>query len=229
MAEPVLQFLPYPAFLRLEGRSCLIVGGGEIAYGKIGALRAAGARIVLVAKELCPALRALALSPETRTEAGNGSLEILRRPFRDGDLDGVYLLIAATDDSMLQRRLHALADERNILINVVDVPALCAFFAASVVRRGNLQIAVSTNGESPLLAAWIRRHLEAVFPPRWAVHLEGLGRARRRVRSLPGLSAEERTRLLRRLINTETMELLLHGTDTEFNRRMEQWSNSLQG
>jgi precorrin-2 dehydrogenase/sirohydrochlorin ferrochelatase len=217
----------YPVFLRLEGRPCLVVGGGEVAAGKIAQLLEAGARLRIVAPEHCDALNPILRGrrgpdPENRP----ASPELFHRPFAEHDLDGMELVIAATNDRELNRRISELARGRGLLVNAVDDPPACSFFAPAIVRRGDLQIAISTNGESPLLAQWIRRRLERFFSPRWAEYVQWLGEARRRAHARLDQAFAQRVDRLRALMSDETMELLLSGSETEFKERMARWSAS---
>ncbi len=225
MREPA----PYAIFLRLLDRPCLVIGGGHVAAAKVVPLLAAGARVRVVALEIAPAVRALAA--QEAASGGAARLQLREGAFEECDLDGIWLVIAATSNAELNRRIHALCGERGILVNVVDAPELCSFYVPSVLRRGDLQIATSTNGRSPLLAAWIRRRLESLFPPAWERYLEWLGDARRELRGRGNRngSPAERGAALRGLINDESLELLFAGREAEFRVRWERWSAASRG
>jgi siroheme synthase-like protein len=175
-----------------------------------------------VAPEISAEVRALLASQLTR-----GKLEIRERTFEPEDLRGVMLAIAATDDPATNLSVFEHAEGRGVLVNVVDAPGLCRFQSPSVVERGDLQIAISTHGKIPLLAQWIRRRLEILFPPAWERYLDRLAEARRRVREARHAGFAERKETLEELVNDETLELLLDGRETEFQRRWEEWSSSL--
>lgn len=207
---------PYPIFLRLEGRRCLVVGGGSVAARKIESLMAAGAAVMVVAPRVSRGIMDLA-------RRCAGQLTIREQSFECTDLDGVFLVIAATSDPELNRKVYQEGEARRILVNVVDSPSLCTFFVPSIVRRGDLQIAVSTNGKSPLLAKWIRQRLESLFPAAWGRYVEWLGGARTALRAHDDLGTRERAASLRALINDESMGLLLAGQEEEFRRWMERW------
>lgn len=161
-----------PIFLDVAGRRCLVVGGGEVAERKVASLLDAGADVTVISPEITPGL-----SRHARVR----KIDHLRRPYRPGDMEGVMLVYAATDDADLHQRLYAEARARRILINVADVPSLCTFIAPAVMTRGALKIAVSTGGASPGMAARIVARLERMFGPEYAVTLEVLRAARRRL------------------------------------------------
>lgn len=144
-SEPLL-----PLFLRLAGRRVLLVGGGKVAAAKHEALRAAGALVKVVAPEVDPRLR----QPGTAVE---------ERPFVPADLDGVWLAVAAATPEV-NRAVSAAAEERRIFVNAVDDPPAASAYAAGVVRRGAVTVAVSTGGQAPALAGLLREALEAVLP-----------------------------------------------------------------
>jgi siroheme synthase-like protein len=144
----------YIACLRLTGRRCLVVGGGEIGLEKVEGLLACDARVVLVAPEAVPELEQL---------AAEGSIEWVRRDYEPGDLEGSFLAIAATDDTDTNIRVYEQAEERAMLVNIVDVPPLCNFILPAIVRTGPLAIAISTAGASPALAKRIKRQVAEEF------------------------------------------------------------------
>lgn len=164
----------YPAFLDLRGRRCLVVGGGEVGQRKAEALVECGARVAVVSPRVTPALAALAAA---------GRLVHHARPFVARDLRGCTLAIAATGIAAVDGAVAVLARRRRVAVNVVDRPAHCDFIVPSVLRRGALQIAVSTGGRSPALAREIRRRLEPLFPADYASFVEGVGAARARARA----------------------------------------------
>jgi precorrin-2 dehydrogenase/sirohydrochlorin ferrochelatase len=151
--------LLYPMFVDLEGRRCLVVGGGPIAADKVGKLLDHGAAVRLVTPEMTPDLEAIA--------AGGRLLELHRRTYRPADLEGCFLVIAATNLDAINRMVWQDAEARDMLCNVVDVPPLCNFIVPSIVRRGELALAISTGGASPVVAKHIRRELEAAYGPEW--------------------------------------------------------------
>ena len=164
----------YPAFLDLRGRRCLVVGGGTIAERKVTGLLEAGARVCVVSPTLTPALSALA-----RTSA----VEHRARTFRRHDARGCALVVAATGLVAVDDLVAAAARHARALVNVVDRPGACDFILPSVLRRGDLQIAVSTGGQSPALAREIRRHLEAEIGAEYGALVARVGRGRLRLRA----------------------------------------------
>jgi precorrin-2 dehydrogenase len=144
----------YIACLRLTGRRCVVVGGGEVGVEKVEGLLACDGRVVLIAPEAEPALREL---------AAEGSIEWLRREYETGDLEGTFIAIAATSDTDVNIRVYEDAERRAMLVNVVDVPPLCNFILPAIVRTGPLAIAISTAGASPALAKRIKTEVAAAY------------------------------------------------------------------
>jgi precorrin-2 dehydrogenase/sirohydrochlorin ferrochelatase len=151
--------LTYPVnLIGLNGRRCLVVGGGLVALRKAEGLVAAGTAPRVVAREAVPELVAL---------AERGVIRLDLRPFDPADLDAAFLVIAATDDAALNRQISAEAQARGALVNVVDVPDESNFIVPAVVRRGEMTLAVSTGGASPALARRLRERLEFQFGPEY--------------------------------------------------------------
>jgi uroporphyrin-III C-methyltransferase/precorrin-2 dehydrogenase/sirohydrochlorin ferrochelatase len=161
-----------PIFLKLDGRPGLLVGAGSVALDKIGSLLTTGLRLRVVAPEA---------KAEIRQLAAEDKLEWVRRAFEPADLDGNFVVIAATDSAEVNAAVYRGARERGILTNSVDDIPHCDFFFGSVVRRGALQIAISTAGESPALAQRLRREIDAQLPLDLGPWLENLGQLRREV------------------------------------------------
>lgn len=191
----------YPIFVRLEGRPCVVIGGGEIAERKVHGLRRAGASVTIVSPELTPDLHRLV---EVRAVAHR------RRAYVRGDLAGAFLAYAATDDEGANAEIAAEAAAEGVLLNAVDDPAFCDFIVPAVVERGDLVIAASTSGSSPMMARRIRAELEERFGPEYAEALRLLGRLRRRL-GQEGRSFEERRRVLAALLDSRLLELLRAG------------------
>jgi precorrin-2 dehydrogenase/sirohydrochlorin ferrochelatase len=156
-------------FLKLAGRPCLVVGAGQVGEPKIRSLVECDARVHVVA----PAATAAVVEA-----ASEGAITWMQRSFEVGDLDGVFLVIAATSSVDVNHGVSLEAQRRGILCNVVDDPPHCDFFYGAVVRRGHFQIAISTGGLSPALAQRLRRQMEDEFPPIYGHWLERLGRQR---------------------------------------------------
>ena len=149
----------YIACLRLTGRRCVVVGGGEIGLEKVEGLLACDGRVVLIAPEAEPALREL---------AAEGSIEWIRREYASGDLERTFIAIAATDDTDTNIRVYNEAEERAMLVNIVDVPPLCNFILPAIVRTGPLAIAISTAGASPALAKRMKNEVAGLFGDEYA-------------------------------------------------------------
>jgi siroheme synthase-like protein len=186
----------HAVFLRLDGRSCVVVGGDRAAERKVERCLAAGALVTVVAETLTPELQGL---------HAEGRFVWHRRPHRDGDLHGAAIAYAATRDPHLIAALRAEAERERVWLNVVDVPESSTFFAPAIVARGDLQIAVGTGGASPGLAARLRRDLEAEIGPEYAPYVEILGAVRRR---LPDV---RRAEVMERLVDSELLALVRGG------------------
>ncbi len=183
----------FPLFLKLEGRPCLVVGAGTIAASKIASLLEAGANVTVVAPWA---------SDELRKLADDGKFRWLAREYEARDLDSVFLVIAATSDSSVNRAVFLEAQRLGILCNAVDDPPHCDFYFPAVVRRGDLQIAISTAGQSPALAQRLRRELEEVFDESAGDWVRELGERRREILATRAPS-EERKQLLVELAYSE--------------------------
>jgi precorrin-2 dehydrogenase/sirohydrochlorin ferrochelatase len=190
-----------PIFLDVTGRDCVVVGGGEVAARKVESLLGAGARVTVVSPRVSPPLASL---------AANGSVIHIARDYRRGDIRGCVLAYAATDDPKLHRELAAEARALGIPVNVVDVPELCTFIAPAVMKRGALQIAISTGGASPAFAARLRRELEDRFGTEYALTLEVLRAARRRLHA-GEIDPAERMRRLKDLANSALPDAIAAG------------------
>jgi precorrin-2 dehydrogenase/sirohydrochlorin ferrochelatase len=160
----------FPAFIKLAGRRCLVVGAGEIALAKVFSLLQSDARITVVAPEAKSAIREMARS---------GRLVWHKRKYQPSDLAGAFLAIAGTSDFALNHEVFVEADRRGILCNAVDDPPNCDFYFPAVVRRGNLQIAISTAGESPAFAQKLRCALENALDFNVGDWLAAIGQIRR--------------------------------------------------
>ncbi len=182
--------LYYPIFLKVEQKLCVVIGGGPVAERKITSLLEAGARVKVIAPEVTERIRTL---------AREGKIIWEERPYRSGDLKDAFLVIAATNNPQVQEEVFAEAEERKIFCNVVDKPALCSFIVPSVVKRGRLQIAISTSGASPALAKRLREQLEELFGPEYAEYLELMAAWRKEILARE-LSEAERQKLFEQLV-----------------------------
>jgi precorrin-2 dehydrogenase/sirohydrochlorin ferrochelatase len=189
----------FPMFLKLTGRSCLVVGAGLIGEAKLVQLLTTGAQIRVVAPEATAVVQQWANEGKIRWE---------RRTFDERHLEGVFLVIVCTSSSSLNSRIFYAAKRHGVLCNVVDAPDLCDFYYPALVRRGDLQIAISTSGRSPALAARIREQLEAQFGPEYEGLLRRLGAIRARLFSR-NTDPELRRNILRRIAGRKSSNRIL--------------------
>lgn len=203
----------FPAFLKLAGRKCLVVGAGQVGQSKIEGLLATGAEITVVSPRATDAVRAWA-------EAGK--LGWHARSFEPADLESTFLAVVATSSPLLNEYIFQEARRRGALCNVVDDPAHCDFYYPAVVRRGALQIAISTDGKSPALAQRLRKKLEEEFDPSYASWIEELGKVRQQLFAR-AMDPEERRRLLHDLASTVSFEGFVrkyeHPPERQVNRK----------
>jgi precorrin-2 dehydrogenase/sirohydrochlorin ferrochelatase len=188
-----------PIFVKLRNRLVVVVGGGAIAEGKIESLLAAEARVRIVAPQVTPAIAKW---------IEQGRVEWHAKTFDPADLGGAFLVIAATSAPGVNEAVFAEADARGILCNAVDDIEHCHFYYGSVVQRGDLQIAISTNGKSPALAQRLRVLLEKQFGPEYELWLEWLGAARELLRAGDN-SADSKKVLLHHLASEPMFERFL--------------------
>jgi uroporphyrin-III C-methyltransferase/precorrin-2 dehydrogenase/sirohydrochlorin ferrochelatase len=186
----------FPLFVKLTGREVLVVGGGAIATQKIPGLLQAGATIRVVAPQI---------NSEIAAWQNSGDLTWHKKEFSAEDLDGAHLAISATSIAALNADVYQQADARGILCNAVDDIANCHFYYGSIVQRGDLQIAISTNGKSPALAQRLRKELEQQYPHEYAAWLNHLGvqREELRARSDPRQNFEANKAILHNLASAE--------------------------
>ena len=200
----------FPAFLKLSGRRCLVVGAGPVGEQKIEGLLRAGAEIRVLAPRATPRVRAWARAGKICWEP---------RQFRTSDLRGIFLLVAATSSAKLHQKIYRQARRRGVLCNIVDDPPHCDFYYGAVVQRGSLQIAISTSGYSPALAQRFREQLEKQFGPEYALWLEELGAAREKLFS-ESIDPERRRRLLHRLASQRSFAEFLRRRKTKLRRSL---------
>lgn len=186
----------FPIFFKLQGRPCLVVGAGTIAAPKIASLLRAGGVVTVVA----PQARL-----EVETQARADELVWHAREFVSSDLEGMFLVVAATDLQSVNHSVAEAARAQNVLCNSVDDPPDCDFFYPSVVRRGDLQIAISTAGKSPALAQRLREEVDTLLPADTGVWLDQLGETRMKMlETIP--AGEERKHALHLLARRESCD-----------------------
>jgi precorrin-2 dehydrogenase / sirohydrochlorin ferrochelatase len=186
----------FPIFLKLDRRRCVVVGAGTIAAPKIASLLRAGGDVIVIAPEA---------QAEIHEQAEAGRFVWTRRKFTDADLEGAFLVVAATDSQPVNHAVAEAARARGVLCNSVDDPPDCDFFYPSVVRRGDLQIAISTAGKSPALAQRLREEVDAMLPADTGAWLDQLGETRTKMlAALPG--SDERKLALHQLAARESCD-----------------------
>jgi uroporphyrin-III C-methyltransferase/precorrin-2 dehydrogenase/sirohydrochlorin ferrochelatase len=190
--------LAYMVALDLAGRRCVVLGGGEIAAQRVTGLLGAGAQVTVVADELVATLHAM---------AGRGDIAWTPRSYRAGDLRGAFLALNTSADLAIERRVREEAEADGVLLNTHDRPNACDFATPALVRRGRLQIAVSTSGDSPYVAAALRERLEHLIGEEWGPLLSLVGRVRRRLRR-DRVPAVEQQRIYSRLMRPQVRALL---------------------
>ena len=178
----------YPLLLELEGRRCVVVGGGPVGERKVDGLLAVGAAVTVVSPDVTPALATLAAA---------GRITLVERPYRAGDLDGAALVFTALGDPRATSAVAEDARRLGIWLNAADDPTYCSFILPAVVRRGALTISVASGGATPALTRALREHLEGALGPEWATLAELAADVRALVaeRRLDDARRELRTRL----------------------------------
>lgn len=196
----------YPIAVDLTDRSCLVVGGGEVALRKVKALLEAGACVRVIAPEIDPRIAELK------------GVSILRRNYQPGDITGYSVIFAATGDKDVNASIFEEARRVNILTNVADDPELCSFIVPSIVRRGDLIIAISTSGKSPALAKRIRKQIEASYGREYALLVDILGEMREIIKSKYS-SQPEREVAFNALLDVGILEMLKDGKEEEARKK----------
>jgi len=208
----------FPVYLDVTGRSCLVVGGGEVACRKVRNLLECGASITVVAPEAEEGIRQL---------ARNREVTWYDREFVETDLEGMFLVFSATNQEGLNEVIAELCKKRNILVNVVDDPPRCTFLVPSVVRRGPLSVAISTGGNSPLFARKLREQLEQIITREHGEFVELLGQAREMAKRAYPDDMARRRKVFEALVDSDILELLFKGEKDRAKERIEQCIFSL--
>ncbi|MEX0618192.1 MAG: NAD(P)-dependent oxidoreductase, partial [Pseudohongiellaceae bacterium] len=201
-----------PLFLNIRGRRCLVVGGGEIARRKAELLCRAGATVCVVAPRVDEPLRKLVMSV-------NG--ECREREFRDSDLEGAVIVVAATNERKINRLVSEAAGRAGMPVNVVDQPELCSFIFPAVIDRSPVVLAVSSSGRSPVLVRQIKEQLETMIPGAIGSLADLLGSYRDEVKQRIG-GFSSRVRFWERLLDSEVSELVYSGKEDEARQLVEQ-------
>ncbi len=200
----------YPIYLNLQGRQCVVIGGGQVAEGKVRGLLAAEGCVWVISPTLTPALDQLARQLR---------LSHVKRTYQPGDLAGAFLAISATDDPAVNEQVWQEASARNVLVNVVDDTPHCNFIAPAILRQGDLAVAISTGGKAPALAVRLREQIERLVGPEHARFLELAGSLRERLaEQRPDFG--ERRALWYQLVDSDVIDLLRRGEEAAARRRM---------
>ncbi|MBI5875237.1 MAG: bifunctional precorrin-2 dehydrogenase/sirohydrochlorin ferrochelatase [Deltaproteobacteria bacterium] len=198
----------YPIFLDIKRKPCVVIGGGTVAERKVVSLLDAGARVLVISPELTPALKKL---------ASKKKIGYCPKSYEQGDLKGFFLAYSATNNTKVNRAVFSEAKGQAVLLNVVDVPALCNFIVPSVVDRGDLLIAISTSGKSPAMAKKIRQQLEKEFGKEYAVFLEIMGKIRDKLLTV-SKESDKNKKIFENIVNSPMLEWIRQGRKKEMNR-----------
>jgi precorrin-2 dehydrogenase/sirohydrochlorin ferrochelatase len=186
----------YPLFVELDGRKAVVIGGGTVAERKIETLLEYGAVVHVISRDLTPGLR---------DRLRNGDIRLISREFDESHIIDAFIVIAATNDKGLNQRVSEAAKGQNILVNAVDQPEECSFIVPSIIKRGDLMIAVSTSGRSPALAKRIRETLAAQFGKEYEYFLNMMAKIRKQLLS-EDISEDERGRIFHELVDSSILE-----------------------
>jgi precorrin-2 dehydrogenase / sirohydrochlorin ferrochelatase len=188
----------YPVGLDIKDRLCLVVGGGQVGTRKVKMLLACGARVRVVSP---------AVTAELEQLSGRGCITLERRAYHSHDLEEAFLVIGATDDMALNRRVHADAEQARRLCNIADQPELCNFILPAVINQGDLTITISTAGQSPAFAKYLRQHLQDQFGTEYGRFLHLMGALRKRLLAVEH-APEAHKPIFERLIHSGLLELI---------------------
>ncbi|MGD9269011.1 MAG: bifunctional precorrin-2 dehydrogenase/sirohydrochlorin ferrochelatase [Desulfobacterales bacterium] len=197
----------YPINLDIKNRRCLVVGGGAVGTRKVKTLLDCGARVTVVSPDPTPQLQEL---------AAQGAIQLKQRPYRNDDVDKMFLVIGATDDERLNRQISNDAEQHNTLCNIADRPEVCNFILPAIVRRGDLVITISTSGNSPALAKRLRLDLEKQFGDEYADFLRLMGAIREKLLS-QAHEPEAHKDLFNQLIDRDLIGLIKANNIKEIN------------
>ncbi|NLB87655.1 MAG: bifunctional precorrin-2 dehydrogenase/sirohydrochlorin ferrochelatase [Syntrophomonadaceae bacterium] len=208
----------YPIYINLHNKSCLIVGGGLVAERKVSNLLDYGANVIVVSPQVTPIID---------DYADKGLITLIKRTFEPEDLDDIFIVFIATDDSDTNQFIADLCRTRKILVNAVDDPPNCDFFVPAVVRRGSLAVAISTEGKSPMLARHLRMELEDYFVAAYEEYVDLLGEYREIIKNnVPDINV--RRKIFAALVNSDILDLLKAGERLLARERVEQCISSWQ-
>jgi precorrin-2 dehydrogenase/sirohydrochlorin ferrochelatase len=186
----------YPLYVNIEDKPCIVIGGGEVGERKVLRLLECGARVTVVSKAVTPALQIL--QDENR-------IHCIRAEYEPGQVTGAFLVIGATDQDAVNKKISADCRQEGIMVNIVDDPICCDFILPSLCERGDLSIAVSTGGKSPALAKKIRQDLEKTYGAEYAVLLKIMGHLRERIVAV-GRPSDENRDIFEALLQSPILE-----------------------
>ena len=207
----------YPIFLELASRRVVVIGGGAVAVRKVQALLTAGARVVVVAERIDDMMTALCRDTDA---------ELIKSKYSKNYLAGALLAITATNNPQLNKQIYKDCQELEVLCNVVDVPELCDFFVPAVVKRGDLQIAIGTEGQCPAYAGHTRKKLEAIFTKQHGEFLAELEKLRKKIIQNVTDPADRKT-VLGQLADDESFEYFAENGSTKWQAFAEKLVNNL--
>lgn len=191
----------YPIYLDIKGKKCAVIGGGDVAARKVASLLNAGAKVRVISPDVISKLDKMARS---------GKIDLIKRPYRKGDLKGALLVYATTDDKVVNTRISEEAEKKGILLNVADAPDNCNFIVPSVVERGALSIAISTGGASPAFAKRLRMEMEERYGEEYAVFLDIMAAIRRKLLT-KGSEGDKNRKLFNKLASSDIPEIIRDG------------------
>jgi precorrin-2 dehydrogenase / sirohydrochlorin ferrochelatase len=195
----------YPVMLDIRDRQAIVIGGNRLAAEKAAALVASGARVKVIHPKFCAALLAM---------SERGELTLHQKSYEPGDLAGAFVVVAVASDKQLIEAIWQETQERGQPVNIADVPRYCSFILPSILRRGQLTLAVSTEGASPGMAKRIRHQLEETFPPAYGAYVDLAALARTHLRR-HGVSYEARDAFVRDFMTSPILDLLASGKITQ--------------
>ncbi len=191
----------YPVYLDLNGKKCVVVGGGTVAARKVGSLLKSSADVWIVSPDLSRQLKELVVQKKVR---------YIKERFEERHLKDAFLVIGATDDSSINSRISREAQRKGILVNIVDLPEDCNFIVPSVVERGNVVISISTGGKSPALSKKIRKELEQRYGEEYEEFIVLMGEIREYIMSEVN-DGRQRSVIFQKLVDSEIIDLLKKG------------------
>jgi precorrin-2 dehydrogenase/sirohydrochlorin ferrochelatase len=197
----------YPAYLDIQKRKCLVVGGGPVGTRKVKMLLKCGASVTVISP---------VVSQQLKNLADSGAITLHGRSYRSADLAGIFLVIGATDDEKFNRQISKDANRLNLLCNIVDRPQDCNFILPSIVSRGDLIISISTSGKSPALAKKLRKSLEDQFGEEYALFLQLLGAIRKKLLRRSH-EPEAHKKLFEQLINSGLVDMIRDNKTADIN------------